>query len=106
VRGGRKLLKVKNDRLKNLRLVREPNHLQSTKGKNRMPNTSWVTTSDTDKASVAAARGRVTPSPKIFNLKDDGNNADGSFCEFKDNAEVVAAAGDSVSFLQRIGLVK
>jgi hypothetical protein len=71
----------------------------------RQDVSGWVELTAEDKAAVITQKAKATPSPKLFTLRDDGNNAEGHFAQFSREA-VVGAANDSVSFLKTIGFVK
>lgn len=69
-----------------------------------MPVTNWVQTLKGEMSVLLAQKSRATPSPKIFNLKDDGDNAAGEFVEL-DREGVVKSAQKSVVFLKEIRFV-
>jgi hypothetical protein len=65
----------------------------------------WVEITADDQIAVQTQKAKATPTPKLFTLRDDGNNADGHFAKL-DRRAVVMGANDSVSFLKTIGFVK
>jgi hypothetical protein len=65
----------------------------------------WVEITPEDKVALKSEKARSTPSPKLFTLKDDSNNAPGHFCAATREA-VIEGATESVEFLRKIGFVK
>jgi hypothetical protein len=65
----------------------------------------WVPITPEEKEIITTQNSKATPSPKLFTLKDDGNNADGHFAQLDRNA-VIAGARDSVAFLKSLGFAK
>ncbi len=65
----------------------------------------WVELSTSEKDALKTQKAKANPSPRIFTLKNDSNNADGHFAKLG-RPQVVAAATESINFLKTIGFVK
>jgi hypothetical protein len=65
----------------------------------------WVEVTAEEKKTIKKELAKATPSPKIFTMRDDGNNAPSSFAE-PNRKEVCDGAKDSVSFLKASGFVR
>ncbi len=65
----------------------------------------WVEITPEDRKAISGEKARATPSPKLFTLKDDSNNAPGHFVK-TERSTVIEGAFDSVEFLKTVGFVK
>jgi hypothetical protein len=66
---------------------------------------AWVEVTQEERDMIKSQKTGTMPSPKVFTLKDDGNNADGNFAAL-DRRGVLLGAQDSVAYLKKIGFAK
>lgn len=65
----------------------------------------WVEVTQEERDMIKTQKTGTMPSPKVFTLKGDGNNADGNFATL-DRKGVLLGAQDSVCYLRQIGFAK
>jgi hypothetical protein len=73
--------------------------------KTKLMKQEWTQITAEDKAALKTEKARATPSPKLFTLKGDSNNAP-CHCEESSNDSIAAGAAESVAFLTHIGFAK